>query len=53
MDPMSTVMSGGVLLLIMIVSWLVPIAFAIWLIMSVNEIKKLLREIRTELSLRD
>ena len=41
-----SVMPSGIFLLIMLVSWAIPLAFAIWLFLSVQEMKSLLRDIR-------
>jgi len=35
--------------ILMLISWIIPIAFAVWLILSISEIKSLLRDIRDEL----
>jgi hypothetical protein len=40
---------GGLFVLIALLGWLLPIAVAIWLILSINEIKSLLRDIRDDL----
>lgn len=40
---------GGLFALVMLISWIVPIALAIWLILSIIEIKSLLKDIRDEL----
>jgi hypothetical protein len=40
---------GGLFLLLALIGWGLPIAVAIWLILSINEIKSLLRDIRNEL----
>jgi hypothetical protein len=41
--------SGGLFMLIALLGWLLPIAVAVWLILSINEIKSLLRDIRDDL----
>ena len=41
-----SVMPSGIFLLIVLVSWAIPLAFAIWLFLSVQEMKSLLRDIR-------
>ena len=40
---------GGLFVLIALLGWILPIAVAIWLILSINEIKSLLRDIRDDL----
>ena len=40
---------GSLFVLIAILGWILPIAVAIWLILSINEIKSLLRDIRDDL----
>ena len=40
---------GGMILLIALVTWAIPIALAVWLVLSINEIRSLLRDIRNEL----
>lgn len=40
---------GGLFVLFALIGWVLPIAVAIWLILSINEIKSLLRDIRNEL----
>jgi hypothetical protein len=40
---------GGLFVLLALLGWLLPIAVAIWLILSINEIKSLLRDIRDDL----
>jgi hypothetical protein len=41
--------NGGLFVLMALLGWLLPIAVAIWLILSINEIKSLLRDIRDDL----
>ena len=46
-------LSGGIFtFIIVLIVWLVPILFAVWLYMSINEIRSLLRSILTELRLK-